>query len=86
MKVYLVKSLIHPWRVWKTTSPEPMEDRLRFRGNKENYPIAVPPTTGDRVDFIASTDDKLIHGYNYKPKGWFIIIKNGEINDILENH
>ena len=86
MKTYLVKSLAHPWRVWKTTSPEPMEDLLRFRDNKNNYPIAVPSTTGDRVDFIASTDRKLINGYNHRPEGWFIVIKNGKIDDILENH
>lgn len=82
-KLYLIKSPIHPWTVWKTTNPNYVKDHLRFRDVVNNYPIQVPPTKGNRVDFI--NEKSSIKGYNYKIDGWIIIIRNGFIYQIVSN-
>ena len=76
-KLYLIKSPTHPWRVWKTYTPEPMLEHLRFRDAINNYPIIVPQTSGDRMDYIS--DGSSINGYTYNTDGWVIIIRNGSI-------
>jgi hypothetical protein len=82
-KIYLIKSTVHPWRVWKTTNPYYMEEHLRFKDAKNHYPIIVPPTKGDRMDYIS--DGSSINGYTYKTDGWVIIIRNGFIYQIVSN-
>ena len=52
--MYLIKSTEHKWLVWKTNIPTCMKDSERFRDNKNNHPIAVPQTRGNRKDFIAN--------------------------------
>jgi hypothetical protein len=83
-KLYLIKSPTHPWRVWKTYNPEPMAEHLRFRDAMNNYPISVPPTTGDRMDY--TSDGSSIKGYTYKADGWVIIIRNGSIYQTVSSY
>jgi hypothetical protein len=84
-KVYLIQSPVHKWRVWKTTIPTPMPEWQRFRDSKNHYPIIVPPTQGDRMDYITN-DEKIERGYNYRVKGWIILIVEGSINKIISKN
>ena len=83
-KLYLIKSPTHPWRVWKTYTPEPMAEHLRFRDSMNNYPIIVPRTNGDRMDYCS--DGSSINGYTYGADGWIIVIRNGRIYQTVSSY
>lgn len=83
-KLYLIKSPVHPWRVWKTYNPEPMAEHLRFRDATNNYPIQVPPTSGDRMDY--TSDGSSNKGYTYNTDGWIIIIRDGSIYQTVSSY
>lgn len=61
MKVYLNPK--HKWGI------------VYENDNGKKHYIAIPPTDGNRIDFI--TYDKIIVGYNYGVKGVFVFIENG---------
>ena len=80
----IIKSKKNKWTLWLTTNTDmSLSDSERWKSQHSSI-ISVPPTNGDRIDYIP--EDYISHkGYNYNIKGWFIIIKDGEIIDILKN-
>lgn len=87
-KLYIIQSPEKKWLIWKTYDPIFKKDSDRYKNIKGDYPIAIPPTNSDRIDYIPyneSRDNFDNKKYHFDPKGWFVIIKNGEIKEIIDN-
>lgn len=79
MKV--LKSNSHKWLIWVSKNDEHLTDNQRYRDSKNNYPILVPPTNGNRIDVIPFNSCNL-SGYEYGFKGLVVIIEDGMITNL----
>ena len=77
-KLFCIQSTEHKWRVWLTTNLNQTE-RERFKDVRNNQFITVPPTDGDRIDILG----KEFQHYTYDFKGLVIVIKEGEIKQLI---
>jgi hypothetical protein len=82
MKTYYIKSHKNKWLIWLTTNMS-QKGHERYRDTANNFPIIIPPTDGDRIDIHSGSHKFVKTPYQYGVKGCVIIIKNGEIIDLV---